>query len=338
MKAFVYKDKNRLEFKDIEKPELEGFGAIIRVKGCGLCGSDIVKLRHELVEKGTVLGHEVVGIIEEIKTNTKFKTGDRVVLGHHVPCYSCVYCKNENYSMCHEFKNSNIIPGGFCDYIFVSEKHLQDTVQKVPENLSDIQASFTEPIACCLRAVRRANIKKGDTALVIGLGSIGLLMGQVLKSFGASVIGCDLIEERIKLAESLGFDGVYKSASGEETAEFCRKNFQAEGVDKVFLASGSDKTIPLALECVRDGGIICVFASVASDEKGFANNQIYYRDLTVFGSYSPASADLKDSMKLLKNNIIKVDGLASEYNLNDINQAVEGTLSNKIIKAYIHIK
>lgn len=338
MKAFVYKDKNHLEFKDIEKPEPQNFGAVIKVNGCGLCGSDIVKLRHELVEKGTVLGHEVVGIIEEIKTNTDFKAGDRIVLGHHVPCYNCVYCKNENYSMCHEFKASNIIPGGFCEYIYVSEKHLQDTVQKVPENLSDVQASFTEPVACCLRAIRRANIKEGDTAIVIGLGSIGLLIGQILKHFGASVIGCDLIEERIKLAEELGFDRVYKYFSDEKISELCRKNFQAEGIDKVFLASGSEKTIPLALKCVRDGGVICVFASVGFDETGFSNNEIYYRDLTVFGSYSPASADLKDSLKLLKDNIINVDGLVTEYGLNDINQAIEDTLSNKIIKAYINIK
>lgn len=337
MKAFVYKDKNLLEEKIIEKPKLENFGAIVKVSGCGLCGSDIVKLKEELVKEGTVLGHEVVGIIEEIKTETDFKVGDRIVLGHHVPCYNCVYCKNQNYSMCQEFKSSNIIPGGFCEYIFVSEKHLEDTVQRVPENLSDAQASFTEPIACCLRAIRRANIKKGDVAMVIGLGSIGLLMGQILKSLGAKVIGCDLIEERIKLAEGLGFDRVYKYSSDEEIAELCRYDLQKEGVDVVFLASGSEKTIPLALKCIRNGGILCVFASVPSSESGFPNNEIYYRDLTVFGSYSPASSDLKDSLNLLKNNIIKVDMLTAEYSFEQINQAVEDTLSNKIIKAYISI-
>jgi threonine dehydrogenase-like Zn-dependent dehydrogenase len=107
--------------------------------------------------------------------------------------------------------------------------------------------------------------------------------------------------------------------------------------DKVFLASGSEKTIPLSLKCVRDGGVICVFASVLSYEAGFSNNEIYYRDLTVFGSYSPASSDLKDSLKLLEDNIIKVDSLVAEYSFDEINQAIEDTLSNKIIKAYINI-
>jgi len=366
MKAFLYKAKNHLEAKNIEKTALEKDGAIIKVSGCGLCGSDIVKLKEGLVKEGTVLGHEVVGIIEEIKTKTGFKIGDRVVLGHHVPCYNCVYCKNQNYSMCPEFKASNIIPGGFCEYIYVSERHLEDTVQKVPENLSDIQASFTEPSACCLRAIRRANIKKGDIAMVIGLGSIGLLMGQILKSFGASIIGCDLIEERIKLAEKLGFDKVYNANNLNSEQKNCHSELDSESVqqtksifnakqtlkqvqgdimtrydkinaDAVFLASGSEKTIPLALKCVRNGGVICVFSSVHSSESGFSNNEIYYRDLTVFGSYSPASSDLKDALELLKHNIIKVDGLTTDYSFEEINQAVADTLSNRIIKAYIKI-
>ena len=337
MKALLYKENNLLELKNIEKPKLENSGAIIKISGCGLCGSDIVKIKQELIKEGTVLGHEVVGIIEEINTDTDFQIGDRVVLGHHVPCYECVYCKNQNYSMCSEFKSSNIIPGGFCEYIYASEKHLGDTVQKVPENLSDVQASFTEPSACCLRAIRRASIKKGDIVMIIGLGSIGLLMGQILKYFGATVIGCDLMEKRIKLSEELGFDKVYRYSSDEEISELCKADFQKEGIDKVFLATGSEKSIPLALKCIRDGGVICVFASVSFNEAGFPNNEIYYRDLTVFGSYSPASSDLKDSLNFLKENIIKVDKLVTEYGFDQINQAIEDTLSNKIIKAYIKI-
>lgn len=325
MKAYLYKGQNTLEAGDIEKPVLKNAGAIIKLNGCGLCGSDIVKLKECLIKENSVLGHEVVGIIEEINTKTEFKIGDRVVLGHHTPCYNCEFCRNESYSMCPDFKSSNIIPGGFCEYIYVSENHLEDTVQKVPENLSDVQASFTEPVACCLRAVRRAKIQKGDTVLIIGLGSIGLLMGQILKSLDTEVIGCDLIEERLDLAKELGFDNVYKNIPDEIKA------------DKVFLVSGSEKTIPVALKHIRNGGTICIFASIHSNDIGFPNNEIYYRDLTVFGSYSPASSDLKDSLDMLKNNIIKVDRLVTKYSFDKINQAIEDTVFSRIIKAYIKI-
>ena len=91
MKAAVYKN-GQLEISDLEKPKLVGKGAIIKVLGCGLCGSDIVKLRNSLVNDGTVLGHEVVGRIVEIDTDTDFMPGEKVVMGHHVPCFSCSYC------------------------------------------------------------------------------------------------------------------------------------------------------------------------------------------------------------------------------------------------------
>jgi len=330
LKAFVYKKSSDgsgfLKEADIPKPQIKDSGAIIKVLGCGLCGSDIVKYKHG-TEENTVFGHEVVGIIEKIKTETNFKVGDRVVLGHHVPCYDCVYCKNGNFSMCKEFKSTNIVPGGFSEYIFVSEKHLKDTVNIVPEFLSDEKASFTEPAACCLRAVRRAKINKGDKVLVIGLGSIGLLMGQILKHFGARVLGCDLMENRMQTAKNLGFDEVFSPS-------FSPENMMA---DKVFLVSGSEKTIPLALNSVRDGGVICLFASVASDTAGFANNEVYYRDLTVFGSYSPASTDLADSLDLISKNIIKTENLSTQYEFSELNQAIEDTIANKILKAYIKI-
>ena len=141
----------KIEIKDVPCPELKDFnnkGAIVKVLGCGLCGSDIVKFLHDGNEK--VLGHEVVGEIVDIKPKfmSKFKVGDKVVLGHHVPCMKCDYCLNKNYSMCRQFKETNIIPGGFSEYIYVSPLHLKNTVFKVPKNLDDMEISFMEPLAC----------------------------------------------------------------------------------------------------------------------------------------------------------------------------------------------
>jgi len=102
------------------------------------------------------------------------------------------------------------------------------------------------------------------------------------------------------------------------------------------MASGSESSLPLALSCVRDGGTIVVFSSIASDETGFANNQIYYRELTVMGSYSPSPQDLCESLDLIKRGIIKVD-FASVYDFDNIDGAIKDTLENRIIKAYIKI-
>ena len=337
MKAAVYNGKDGFDVKDIAEPKLENGGAIIKVVGCGLCGSDIVKFKQDLAGEGSVLGHEVIGYIDEIREEDSYQIGDRVVLGHHVPCYNCIFCKNGNYSMCKQFKATNIMPGGFCEYLYVSEEHLKNTVFKVPEGMPDNHAAFTEPLACCLRAVKRASVKPNDVVFVIGLGSIGLLMGQVIKHFGATAIGCDVLADRVDLAKKLGFDASYKYTNDEDISAHIKENFQEEGTDKVFLTSGHTGGVNFGVSAVRSGGIILIFASIPNDKIGFANNDVYYRELTVMGAYSASPVDLKESLELLANGSIKVEDLDTFYNLEEINQAIQDTCSNKIIKAFIKI-
>lgn len=321
MKTACVQDENII-IKETKKPTLEkyGEGAIVKVLGCGLCGSDIVKFRQKSVKNGTVLGHEIVGEIVEINSKTDFKSGDKIVSAHHIPCFKCVYCNNGNYSMCEHFKNTNIRPGGFSEFIYLSEEHLQNVAVKIPENLNEVEASFYEPLGCCVRAIKRAELKENSTVLVVGLGSIGILMGQALKAYGMKVFGCDLIQERIDLALELGFDG----AKGVTEA------------DAVFMTSGADATIDLALKSVRSGGKIVVFASTPKN-LGYANNEIYYRELTVMGSYSPSPADLMESIKLLADKKVRVDNMSTIYELENIEKSFHDTISNTILKAYIKI-
>lgn len=305
--------------------DMGGIGALIKTLGCGLCGSDIVKFRQKLVKDGTVLGHEIVGEIVEINSKTNFKVGDKIVSSHHIPCFECVYCKGGNYSMCEHFKKTNLIPGGFSEYIYLSEEHLQNVAVKIPDNLTEVEASFYEPLGCCVRAIKRAKLGVNAKVLVVGLGSIGILMGQALKAYGMDVFGCDIIQERIDLALDLGFDDTFNSMDMPKL-----------DVDAVFMTSGADATIDLALKSVRNGGKIIVFASTPKN-LGYANNEIYYRELTVMGSYSPAPVDLKDSMELLASGKVKVSNLSTIYDFEDIEKAFHDTINNKILKAYIKV-
>ena len=313
--------------EEIEKPVLTTNGAIIKVIGCGLCGSDIVKYTHKLSKDGAVLGHEVVGEIVEIKGNNEFKTGDIVVAAHHYPCFECNYCKHGNYSMCRGFKKSNIIPGGFSEYIKVDENHLKYTVFKIPKNMDIITASFTEPLSCCYRAVRRMELLKNDRVGIVGLGSIGVLMGQAAKTFDTTVIGLDIKEERLNVAKSHGFDEVYLSNKQEKSLN----------LDAIFLTAGADASVKTALDNIRDGGKICVFASTKSDAPAFPNNEVYYRELTVYGSYSPAPSDLKTSFELLRDNKVNVSNMTKIYNFDKLNEAITDTQTGKILKAFIKV-
>ena len=327
MKTAIICD-DKIVIKCVDDIKLEGRqGAIVKVLGCGLCGSDIVKFVHKISKNGTVLGHEIVAQIVEINSETNFKVGDEIVTSHHIPCGKCVYCRHGNVSMCQHFKSTNIRPGGFSELVYLSEEHLQNVAHLKPENLTDVEASFYEPLGCIVRAVKRANLIDGDVALVVGLGSIGILTAQALKAYGADVVGCDLLPERVKILKSLGIEA-------KDVREL-PEDFKA---DAIFMTSGADKAIGTALKYVRNGGKIVVFSSTPHDETAYPNNEIYYRELTVMGSYSPSPADLADSLDLLKNGKVKVSGLSVEYALDDIQKAFDDTMANRIMKAYIRVK
>ena len=142
MKAGVYYAPGdvRIETRPVPRP---GPGELVlRVRACGLCGTDLAKYRHQLVEPATVLGHEVTGEVAALGEGVdRFQVGDRVLVPHHVPCFTCVYCRHGSYSMCADWKPGQIAPGGFCEYMLASTEgrlgvdarvvHLPDTKVRV---------------------------------------------------------------------------------------------------------------------------------------------------------------------------------------------------------------
>lgn len=333
MRSAILKN-GKVEIVEKPVPTLkERFGAIIKVKGCGLCGSDIVKINHSSpeVDKKTVLGHEIIGEIVDINTEIvgngakePFKKGDIIGMGHHFPCFKCKYCLHGNHSMCEGFKKTNIEPSGFSEYIFASVGHLKNTVFKKTDNISEEEFSFLEPLSCCVRAVRRAglNFDKDNSSynvLILGLGSIGILMAQAAKNTGAKVYGFDINEERQNFVKKYGI-------------EF-NPNIK---YDIIFMTSGSAKAIDTAIELIDVGGKIIVFSSISKDF-GYKNDDIYYKELTVMGSYSPAPIDLLTSSKLLIEKKMRVDNLSTRYPLDKINDAIQDTKTGKILKAYIEL-
>ncbi len=336
MKTAVLKN-GKIEIVEAEVPKLAGKGAIVQVFGCGLCGSDIVKLQHNSVPDGTVLGHEIVGKIVEISSDSDFEVGDEIVMGHHVPCFNCTFCYGENYSMCRKFKRTNIVPGGFAEYIFVSEDHLLNTVFRISTMISNENISFTEPLGCCIRCVKRMNLEYNSNILVIGMGTIGILMAQAVRELGYKAYGIDILPERVSLAKNFGLEDVFELKDLKETVSQMKLSVNPSGFDGIIMTSGADKALETAFAAVRDGGTINVFSSVKSDETAYPNNQIYYRELTVTSSYSSSPADLEDAFEFLQNNRVKVDGLTTKYKMDQLNEAISDTLSNKIMKAYIEI-
>src|SRR6202158_3449049 len=179
-----------------------------RVRGCGLCGSDILKVTAAAPDPA-VLGHEVVGDVVEVGAGVhRFAAGHRLAGGPPTPRSSpppSHYCRRGSHSMCRHFKRINLDPGGFAELVRVPAPNVEHAAFRLPAAIADETASFTEPLACCLRAVKRARIAPGDTALVVGLGSIGCLLVQLLTLAGASaVLADDVLLARRALGRRMG--------------------------------------------------------------------------------------------------------------------------------------
>jgi L-iditol 2-dehydrogenase len=256
-----------------------------------------------------VLGHEVVGDVAEVGAGvTALQLGDRAVAAHHVPCGACHYCARGSESMCAGFKASNLDPGGFAEYVRVPAPNVRHATFSIPAHVSDEAASFVEPLACCARAVRRARVQPGDTAAVIGLGSIGGLLVQLLRRAGARVVGVDLLAERGVLAKRLGAEA---AGMPEAMAPLVRELSEGRGADLVVVTGGGAAVLPWATQAVRDGGSIHYFAGGAGDTLPLPLEVLYKRELTLGTTYSSSPADLAAAFAMIAAGEIATETLVS---------------------------
>src|SRR5438552_11502338 len=152
MRAVMFHGGGRLAPAEVPRPAAGPGELLLRLRGCGLCGSDIAKLADPGARVPAVLGHEVVGDVVEAGEGVRgFAVGDRVVAAHHVPCGECHYCRRGSESMCRAFKESNLDPGGFAEFVRVPPPNVRHATFRVPDHLTDEEASFVEPLACCVR-------------------------------------------------------------------------------------------------------------------------------------------------------------------------------------------
>jgi L-iditol 2-dehydrogenase len=297
MRAAVFHGAGRVSAGEWPRPSIAAGELLLKVRGCGLCGSDIAKIAAADTRAPAVFGHEVVGDVVDVGLHTAgFRVGDRVVAAHHVPCGDCHYCARGSESMCRAFKDSNLDPGGFAEFVRVPAPNVRHATFRVPDHLTDEEASFVEPLACCLRAVERARVQPGDTAVVIGLGSIGCLFVQLLARAGARVIGADPLPLRAALARRLG---AHDAGAPEAIADTVRTSSDGRGADHVVITGGGADVLAGAAALVRDGGAVHYFAGGPGAMLPLPLATLYHRELTVTATYSSSPATLARAFWLL---------------------------------------
>jgi len=331
--ASVYRGDGKLVAEEWPRPTIGAGEVLLRVLGCGLCGSDIAKIVDPSTPAPLVLGHEVVGEIVTLGPGvTDCAIGDRVVAAHHVPCGDCHYCRRGSESMCHAFKASNLDPGGFAEYVRVPAPNVRHALFRVPRHVTDEAASFVEPLACCLRSVRRARVAPGDTVVVVGLGSIGCLFVQLLRRAGAVVVGCDPIAARAELARRLGA----AAAGPASTAAAAQRELSGgRGADQVIVTGGGTDVLPWAVESLRDGGTVHYFAS-GGDTLPLRLETLYHRELTLTATYSSSPSDLAEAFRLIVAGEVSVDRLVTHrVTLPGLHRGVDLMRRREALKVYV---
>lgn len=216
MKMLCLPEPGKLEIRDMPKPVLTEGQAIIKMDMCGICGSDVTAYRGvnpTMKYPVNGLGHEGVGIIEEIGDNDKgLKPGDRVALEPYVPCNKCHMCAVGRFNNCADIRVCGVHKDGMMTEYF---SHPVQLLYKLPDELSFTHAALVEPLTIGLHGATRARVSKGEHCVVFGAGIIGLMASFACINYGATPILIDVLQKRLDYAKELGIPYVFNSQEGD---------------------------------------------------------------------------------------------------------------------------
>ena len=297
MRAAVYVAKDQVEVQEIATPEIGPNEVLVRIDTCGVCGTDLKKIHTNSHPGPRVFGHEMAGTVAASDA-AQFAVGDRVMAFHHIPCGKCFYCRKKTFAQCETYKKVGTTAGftaaggGFAEYIRVMPWIVDGGLIKVPDDIPFEQAAFIEPVNTCLKAIELLKLETDDTVLVIGQGSIGILLAALAQRTGANVLTSDLYPERHTIAAQYGLKHPL-DARGDVVAA-ARAVTEGRGVDVALVAVGADALIQVAMDAVRPGGRVVLFASTQRGTAPFDPAAVCMDEKTLMGSYS-ASVEIQQT-------------------------------------------
>jgi L-iditol 2-dehydrogenase len=304
MRVAVYQSNSDVRVDERPQPKLGHGEILVKVMASGICGSDVMEW-YRIKKAPLVLGHEIAGTVEESQS-LAFKPGDRVVATHHVPCYSCDYCKDGNETVCDSLRTTNFEPGGFAELVRVPKAQVETGTLRLPEGVSFEEGTFVEPVACAVRGQRTAGMKKGKTVAVIGSGISGLIHVQLAKAWGASlVLATDVSQYRLEMAKRLGADTTIPA--DEDVPARIRELNKGRGANIVIVCTAAMPAFTQGFQSVDRGGHVLLFAPTKPGETVPIPLWELWRDcVTVHTSYAGTLADMREALELIKSRRINV--------------------------------
>ncbi len=314
MKAGLLRPSGALELAEVPRPTAGPGEIVVRLAACGVCGTDLERLRGNYQSAGK-LGHEPVGIVDAIGAGvTSSRVGDRVFVHHHVPCYACAVCQRGDHTFCPSYSKSNIDPGGFAEWFRVPEENVRKgAVLRLGGSVSWDEGALLEPAGCALTALRRVGFHAGDSVFVVGLGPVGLLYARLAHALGAGWIGgAELSPLRREAAERGGIDLALDPRAPEELRTKIREATEGRGVDLAVVATGAPAAVELAASLPRRGGTLNLFGLPEAGSHLEADLQeIYLRGVRVVPTYATTERDLSDVHALLTSGRLAIRDLVT---------------------------
>jgi L-iditol 2-dehydrogenase len=339
MLAAVLHKREELSLEEVPIPEISEDEVLIRVKMCGICGTDPHIFKgHFPAPLPLIMGHEFSGEVVDMGKNVKsIAIGAKVTADINLSCDNCYFCRVGQKLLCHAIKQIGVhVNGAFAEYVKVP----QGNVYTLPDEMDWEKAAYIEPLACAIHGLERAKITLGSSVAIVGAGPMGLALGKLAKLNGAGqVIVTELNQSRIQKAKTLGIDHVI-NASQENAIEAVKELTEGRGADFVFEAVGSSYTYKQAFEMVRRGGTLIAYGAAPSDSvidiKPF---DIFSKELTIVGSYAGSYGTWQQAIELIKNERFNPqDIITKTILLEHIIEGINEALYNKdVIKIMVGI-
>lgn len=306
MRVAMYYSVQDIRIEEMPVPSIGPGELLVRVRASGICGSDVMEW-YRARSAPLVLGHEIAGEVAAVGEGVRpFRVGDRVFVTHHVPCGQCRYCRQGHPSVCDTLRRTHFHPGGFAEYVRVPQINVERGTLPLPEELSFDEGSFIEPVACVVRGQRMARVQAGQTVLVIGSGTAGLLHVQLARARGAGrVIASDINESRLRVARRLGADAAVPAADLPDGLLAANEGRLA---DVVVVCTGAVPAIRQAVRSVDRGGTVLFFAPAPEGVEVAIPLFEFWRDeVTVATSYAAGSEDIAEAIELLRARRVRVE-------------------------------
>jgi L-iditol 2-dehydrogenase len=314
MKALLLTDYMHLELADVAVPEIGPQDVLIRVRSCGICGSDVHGIDGSTGRRipPLVMGHEAAGTIAEVGRDAgAWKPGDRVTFDSTISCGECAFCRAGDINLCDRRQVLGVScgdyrrHGAFAEYVAVPARILY----RLPDSLSFDHAALIEAVSVAVHAVSLTPLAPGDTAAVVGCGMIGQLTIQAAKAAGfATVIGVDVDDAKLTVARAAGADAVLNSRTGDAPAEI-RARTNGRGADAVLEAVGMTEPIRTAIAAVRKGGAVTLIGNFSA-QIDLPLQQVVTRQIRLQGSCASAG-EYPKCIELMASGRIRVDNLIS---------------------------